>query len=181
MVIWVTGLSGSGKTTLCNALYALLKPRMPQLVKLDGDEIRAAFGDDLGHAEADRVRQIQRIQKISGMLAEQGLAVLVAALYAHPDLLAWNRANLPRYFEIYLKADLDFLRRRDSKGLYGKAELGVMRNVVGIDIPWHAPRQADLVIDAISAHAPKRLAAEVAEAIAGVSATPTGNTGTLVP
>jgi adenylylsulfate kinase-like enzyme len=169
MVIWVTGLSGSGKTTLCTALYALLKPRMPQLVKLDGDEIRAAFGDDLGHGESDRVRQIQRIQRISGMLAGQGLVVLVAALYAHPDLLAWNRANLPGYFEIYLKADLDFLRRRDSKGLYGKAERGAISDVVGVDIPWRVPGGADLVIDAVSAQAPDRLAVDVVKAVPAFS------------
>jgi adenylylsulfate kinase-like enzyme len=169
MVIWVTGLSGSGKTTLCAALYALLKPRVPHLVKLDGDEIRAAFGDDLGHAEKDRVRQIQRIQRISRMLAGQGLAVLVAALYAHPDLLAWNRSNLPGYFEIYLKADLAFLRQRDSKGLYGKAERGAITDVVGVDIPWHAPERPDRVIDAVSAGDPDRLALSVARSIPAMS------------
>ncbi len=42
MVIWVTGMSSSGKTTLCNALWATLKPNMPQLVLLDGDAVRAA-------------------------------------------------------------------------------------------------------------------------------------------
>jgi adenylylsulfate kinase-like enzyme len=165
MVIWVTGLSGSGKTTLCEAIYARLKPVMPHMVRLDGDDIRAAFGDDLSHVEADRARQIKRIQRLSGMLAKQGLVVLVAALYAHPDLLNWNRANLPGYFEVYLKADLDLLQRRDSKGLYRNTSRSEISNVVGVDIPWHAPRQPDLVIDAASAPAADRLALQVIDAI----------------
>lgn len=165
MVIWVTGLSGSGKSTLCNALYAALKPSLPHLVKLDGDEIRAAFGNDLGHAEADRVRQINRIQGMAKVLGEQGLIVLVAALYANPDLLAWNRANLPGYFEVYVKADLDLLQSRDGKGLYRGAKSGNIRNVVGVDIPWREPIGSHLVIDASDAPPPEVLAANVATAI----------------
>lgn len=165
MVIWLTGMSGSGKTTLCTAMHAVLKPRLPHLVKLDGDEIRDAFGNDLTHVEADRMRQITRIQRIAKMLADQGLVVLVAALYAHPGLLAWNRANLPNYFEVYLKADLDFLSTRDSKGLYQKAQRGELKDLVGVDIPWNEPQQPDLVIDASGAKAPNLLALDVLRAI----------------
>jgi adenylyl-sulfate kinase len=168
-VIWVTGLSGCGKTTLCDALHALLKPRMPHLIKLDGDEIRAAFGNDLGYAESERKKQIGRIQRIARMLADQGLVVLVAALYSHPELLAWNRANLPGYFEIYLRADLDFLAGRDLKGLYQKGRRGEMTDVVGVDIPWHAPQSADMVIDAAAQTPPDRLALDVVRAIPGMT------------
>jgi adenylylsulfate kinase-like enzyme len=165
IVIWVTGLSGSGKTTLCTALHGLLKPNMPNLVRLDGDEIREAFGEDIGHAEADRIRQIGRIQRISRILAVQNLAVLVAALYASPELLAWNRENLPGYFEVYLNADLALLRERDSKGLYRGAESGRITNVVGIDIAWQIPQHADLTLNAASGESPQRMAAIVLEAI----------------
>jgi adenylylsulfate kinase-like enzyme len=165
MVIWLTGLSGSGKTSLCAALHARLKPSRPALVRLDGDEIRAAFGGDLGFKEADRFRQIQRIQRIAKMLADQDMDVLVAALYAHPELLAWNRAHLPGYFEIYLKADVDFLARRESKALYARARRGEIADVVGVDIPWHAPAQPDLVIDAAAAPAPEALARRVLDAL----------------
>ena len=150
MVIWITGLSGSGKSTLCAAIRPRLQSLQPKLVMLDGDVVRAAFGDDLGYHEADRVRQIKRIQGVAKMLADQGITVLVAALYAHPDLLAWNRANLPGYFEVYLKTDIDFLMSRDGKCLYSRSRRGEISDVVGVDIPWHAPRHSDLVIDASS-------------------------------
>lgn len=165
MVIWLTGLSGSGKSSLAAALYALIKPARPALVRLDGDEIRAAFGGDLGFKEADRFRQIQRIQRIARMLADQGLDVLVAALYTHPELLAWNRANLPGYFEVYLKAEIDFVTGRDTKGLYARARRGEISDVVGVDIPWHAPACPDLVIDAATAPPPEALARQVLEAL----------------
>ena len=148
MVIWITGISGSGKTTLCEELHARLKPSISELVVLDGDLIRAAFGDDLGYAESDRVRQITRIQNIARLLSDQGLIVLVAALYANPDLLAWNRRHINGYFEVYLRVSLDTVRGRDPKGLYAKFDCGELREVVGLDIPWHEPERPDLFIDA---------------------------------
>ena len=146
MVIWITGISGAGKTTLADALFGALKPRHPTLVRIDGDEVRALFGDTLGFAESDRKVQIERIQKLAAMLDSQGMTVIVAALYAHPDLLAWNRENFSEYFEIYLDASLDLVRGRDPKGLYAKADAGDMKDVVGLDVPWHAPNKAHMTV-----------------------------------
>lgn len=165
MVIWLTGLSGSGKSSLCAALYSLLKPLRPALVQIDGDVIREAFGGDLGFKEADRIRQIRRIQRIAKLLVDQGVDVLVAVLYANPELLAWNRANLPGYFEIYLKAEMDFLVSRETKALYARARCGEIADVVGVDIPWRAPERPDLTIDAATAPAPEILAQRVLEAL----------------
>jgi|UPI000682CC03 cytidine diphosphoramidate kinase len=156
-VLWVTGLSGSGKTTLCQALWHRLKPSVPELVLLDGDALRAAFGASLAYDIDSRRVQIGRIQGLAQLLSGQGLHVLVAALYAADDLLAWNRENLPGYTEVYMKASLDLLRRRDSKGLYGNAT----KHVVGVDIPWNAPPTPDLTVDADLGEAPDRVAKAV--------------------
>lgn len=165
MVIWVTGLSGSGKTTLCNALWQLLKPHIPALVLLDGDVIRSAFGDDLGYREEDRIIQIKRLQNIAKMLAEQCLIVVIAAVYAHPELLRWNRQNLCDYFEVYLEACLDTVRHRDPKGLYARVAADEITNVVGVDIPWHAPESPDLVINTDNPDRPEILARRVVATI----------------
>lgn len=161
MVIWLTGLSGSGKTTLCQALYHQLKPHLPQLVVLDGDLVRSALNHDLGYTEADRMVQVKRIQGLAKCLSDQGLVVLVAVLYSHPDLLVWNRQHFTEYVEIYLEASLDALRRRDTKGLYAKALSVQMKDVVGVDIPWRPPTAPDLVIQNDDPEPPEELARKV--------------------
>ena len=45
LVIWVCGLAGSGKSTIGFSLYEALKEKNPNIVYLDGDELR----DLLGH------------------------------------------------------------------------------------------------------------------------------------
>jgi len=142
-VIWITGLSSAGKTTLSDLLVTKLRLRGYHVIALDGDAVRAAFGQNLGFDIDSRRTQIQRLQSLALLLSEQGCMVVVSALYSSRDLLAWNRAYLPNYTEVYLKASLDLLRQRDTKGLY---ESGV-ENVVGVNIAWNPPVNADLVFN----------------------------------
>ena len=61
--------------------------------------------------------------------------------------MEWNRKYFANYFEIYLNVPLELVKRRDPKGIYKKFEKGQEKNIVGIDIPWHEPKNSDLVID----------------------------------
>jgi adenylylsulfate kinase-like enzyme len=165
MVIWITGLSGAGKTTLMQAVAGEVKRDLRELVLLDGDAIRQLFGNDLDYRENSRVIQIKRIQRIAKFLSDQGLVVMVAALYAHPELLRWNRDNFDEYFEVYIQASMALVGARDSKGLYARAARHETENVVGVDIPWHPPTRADLVIDADSGESADVMAKRVIAAV----------------
>lgn len=158
MVIWMTGLSGSGKSTVADVIIEKLKPNMPELVLLDGDTVRELFGKSLDYSEKSRVIQVERLRTMAKLLAEQGLAVIVTVLYCHPDLMAWNRENIPGYFEVYMDTPLDVVKKRDVKGLYGKAARGEMPNVVGIDVPWYAPENPDLHIEGDNGDSPEAFA-----------------------
>ena len=165
MVVWVTGLSGSGKTSVCRLLFDALKPKMPDLVLLDGDALRDTLSTDLGFEEADRIRQIGRVQQLAKLLSEQDLVVLVAVVYARPDLLEWNRHHIQDYFEVLLDAPLDVVRARDPKGLYARITRGEMVNVVGVDLPWHQPKHPDIVLDPVRHRTPEDGAAAIARAV----------------
>ncbi len=165
MVLWLTGLSGAGKTTLCKALWTLLKPGLPELVVLDGDGVREMMGHDLGHDEPSRAKQVARLRSLAKLLSDQGHVVVVAAVYTRPDLTAENRRVLKGFFQVYLDTDLDAVKRRDTKGLYAAALEGRTKHVVGVDIPWHPPADADLVVRAASGEAPDVVARRVAAAV----------------
>ena len=89
-----------------------------------------------------------KLQVIVGIVASMAtlIFVVVAALSIFPELQAWNRKNIGSYFEIFLDPPRELIEQRDSKGLYAKARAGQSRNVVGVDIPFDPPPNADLVV-----------------------------------
>ena len=114
---------------------------------LDGDLIRELFANDVDHSVEGRRRNAERLSKLSHYLAGQEVNVVAAVLSIFPEWQRWNRDQIPDYCEVYLKASIDTLLRRDIKDLYRKALDGEIPNVVGVDIPFPKPENADLVID----------------------------------
>ena len=165
MIVWVAGLSGAGKTTLCEGVYGRIKPLVPEIVLLDGDSVRTAFASDLNHTEKDRWRQIKRIQGMTRVLVDQGLIVIIAVVYSHPEIQKWNRENLPNYFEVHLRASLDTVIERDAKGLYALAKEGKMPDIVGMDIPWNPPELPDLVLSTDDGTPPEVLQQRLIDAL----------------
>ena len=63
------------------------------------------------------------------ILDKQNCNVIVAALYSHPRLLSRNRKLFKNYFEIYLKANIEFLLGRELK-IYHQALKKKIKNVL---------------------------------------------------
>lgn len=147
-VFWITGLSGAGKSTAARNLADRLRNQRRQVICLDGDELRSVYGDGLAFALADRRALAFRHARLCRLLSSQGFDVVCATISLFHDCHAWCRRNLTHYHEIYLRASLDELRRRDPQGLYRRALSGERGDVVGVDLPAEEPRAPDLVIDA---------------------------------
>ena len=147
MVIWFIGLSRAGKTTLSKLLYKKLKPNNENLVLLDGDSIRNLFKNDIDHSLEGRYKNAERLSYLSKFLADQNIHVIAAVLSIFPEWQEWNRKNIKNYQEIYIKASMDVLQKRDKNNLYLNAREGKIKNVVGIDIPFPEPKNPDLIIE----------------------------------
>ena len=145
-VYWITGLSGAGKTTLGQELSRRLRAAGQRVIFLDGDALRSAIAEDLGHSAGERRRAAMRNARLCLLLAEQGADVVCATISLFYEVQRWNRENIPGYREIYLRVPMDELRRRDSKGIYASAQRGEARDVVGIDVLAEVPEAPDLVI-----------------------------------
>ena len=113
-VYFFTGLSGAGKTTLGGLFHQRLKAAKPNVVLLDGDEIRGAFGEDVGYTQEERLRWAQRIFRVCRLLSGQGIDVVVCSIAMYGSVRQWNRANIPNYKEIYVKASRDTLLQRNQ-------------------------------------------------------------------
>ena len=99
-VYFFTGLSGAGKTTIGGLFYRHMKARKPNVVLLDGDQIRPVYNEDVGYSDADRLRGAHRTFRVANMLAEQGIDVVVCSICMYSAVRDWNRENIARYREI---------------------------------------------------------------------------------
>lgn len=142
-VYWLTGLSGAGKTTIGRLWHEKLREQGETAVFLDGDELRQVFGDDLGFTEEDRRKSAMRNARLCALLARQGLTVVCCTISMFDDVRAWNRENIPGYFEVYVKVSMDTLRSRDQKGLYSRGD----RDVAGVHFQVEEPKCPDMILE----------------------------------
>lgn len=151
-VYFFTGLSGAGKTTIGGLFYRRLKATKPNAVLMDGDEIRIAFGEDVGYTPSERLRWAGRIFRVCKLLSDQGIDVVCCSIAMYESVRQWNRENIPNYKEIYIKVQKDTLLKRNQKGLYTTG-----KNVVGIDLPFDEPQTPDIVLPNDGDHTPLEL------------------------
>ena len=149
VVLWFTGLSGSGKSTLAHALEEKLFNMGFRTFVLDGDNVRHGLNSNLGFSEADRSENIRRISEVSKLMLEAGLIVMTAFISPFKEDRNEARALIAKdnFIEIYCKASMETCEKRDVKGFYKKARSGEIKNYTGIDSPYEAPDNPELIID----------------------------------
>ncbi len=144
-VIWLTGLSGSGKSTLAEKLTLFYKNQRLRVEHLDGDVIRSVF-PLTGFTKKDRDEHIRRIGYIGSLLERQGVIVIASFISPYREVRLSVRQMCHRFIEVYMATSLEECERRDPKGLYKKARLGLIHHFTGIDDPYEAPESAEIVI-----------------------------------
>lgn len=148
-VIWMCGLSGSGKSTLATALEKKLFAQKRLVYVLDGDNIRTGLNSGLSFSDEDRKENIRRIAEVSKLFVDAGVISINSFITPNADLRKMARETIGKenLIEVYVKASFEACMKRDVKGLYAKAEKGLVPQFTGKDSGFEEPTDSDLVID----------------------------------
>ena len=148
-VLWFTGLSGSGKSTVANATEKILHDMGLQTYILDGDNVRMGLNKDLGFSPEDRTENIRRITEVAKLFADSGSVILTAFIspYREDRDKAREIISTKDFIEVFVSADLSVCESRDPKGLYKKARAGEIKGFTGIDAPYEAPLNPELIVE----------------------------------
>jgi bifunctional enzyme CysN/CysC len=153
--IWFTGLPASGKSTVAVAVERALVESGEVAYLLDGDNIRHGLSDDLGFSPGDRAENIRRVGHLTRLFADAGvvaLASLVSPLKSDREIArALNDAAKLPFIEVHIATSLAECEKRDPKGLYARARAGELKGLTGVDAPYEAPEDPDLVLDTTGA------------------------------
>jgi len=149
VVVWFTGLSGSGKSTLAHSVEEKLHNLGCRTFVLDGDNVRHGLSSNLSFSDDDRKENIRRIGEAARLMMESGVIAMTAFISPFKEDRNLVRQLLPQgdFIEIFCKASLETCELRDVKGLYRRARAGEIKNYTGIDSPYEAPDNPELVID----------------------------------
>ncbi|HET6451941.1 MAG TPA: sulfate adenylyltransferase subunit CysN [Spirochaetia bacterium] len=149
-IVWFTGLSGSGKSTIANALERRLCALGYHTYLLDGDNLRHGLNRDLGFGPADRSENIRRAGDVARLMVDAGLIVLCAFVSPYRRDRDAIRASVEsgEFVEVHVATPLATCELRDKKGLYKRARAGQLKGLTGIDSPYEAPQDPDVLLDA---------------------------------
>ena len=143
-VYFFTGLAGAGKTTIGGLFYRRLKEKKPNVVMLDGGQLRRLSTNKYsGYSTEERRKGAFYNFEMCSMLADQGIDVVLCSISMYNDCRAWARENIENYREIYIRTTWETLYRRDQKRLYSSGT----KNVVGVDLLCEEPEHPDIIID----------------------------------
>jgi bifunctional enzyme CysN/CysC len=168
--VWFTGLPAAGKSTIAGAAEEHLVSAGRPAFLLDGDNLRHGLNGDLGFDEAARCENVRRTAHVARLLAESGTVALVSLVspYARDREEAaelHTAIDLP-FIEVFVDAPLELCEQRDPKGLYARARAGELCGLTGIDAPYEAPSQPDLVL-----HSGRETVQEAVERVMGALGT----------
>jgi len=114
---------------------------------LDGDVVRTNLSKGLGFSREDRDINIRRIGFVCNLLSRNEVVAIAAAISPYTSVREENRRLIGNYVEVYCKCSMDALVERDVKGLYKKALAGEIKGFTGVDDPYEAPENAEIVIE----------------------------------
>jgi bifunctional enzyme CysN/CysC len=148
--VWLTGLSASGKSTVAVELERRLVASGVPAYRLDGDNLRHGLNSDLGFGAADRAENVRRVGEVAQLLADAGMVAVASLISPYREDRDRVRAQhlaagLP-FVEVFIDTPIEQCEARDPKGMYAKARAGEITGFTGVDDPYEAPTNAELVL-----------------------------------
>jgi len=146
--LWLTGLSGSGKTTIAKIVSEKLHENRILTKVLDGDNIRLGINNNLSFSDDDRLENVRRTAEIAKLFVECGVVTICCLVSPTIKIrkLAKKIIGQSDFYEIFINTSLKQCKKRDIKGLYKKAENGIVKNFTGVSAPYQAPTKPILSI-----------------------------------
>lgn len=148
-VLWFTGKSGSGKSTIANLVDLLLTRSGAHTYLLDGDNLRHGLNRVLAFSDRGRTENIRRTSEVTNLFLDSFCILLTATISPFAD----DRENARKvivpfpFIEVFIDAPIDVCKERGRpKGQYLKHQLGVIKQLTGIDSEYQKPLQTEIYV-----------------------------------
>ena len=121
-----------------------------EVLSLDGDNIRSTIHNDFDFSPDNIKKNSLLIINLCLKKISQYDYIIVSVIAPFEETRKYARKHLGDFYvEIYVRASLKELVKRDTKGLYVKALKGKLNNLIGVDpnTPYQSPLNPSLVVN----------------------------------
>ena len=146
-------MSGAGKSYYSEYIKKILEKENLKVNIIDGDIIRDKYKIPVGFSFDEICNNNKNIANICKEEYKNFDVTIVSVISPYESV----RKQIKRLFEndlfyIYVHADIDSLKKRDTKGLYRKADIGLIDNLIGYSKKsiYEKPENADLILNTSS-------------------------------
>jgi adenylylsulfate kinase len=144
--LWFTGLPLSGKTTIANGVFEELQKLDIPIERIDAKDIRELI-PDIGYSRDERNQHLRRVGHLVKTLQNNAISTVASFVSPYKESRKALRTMVKNNIVIYIKADIETCKQRDTSGLYAKAMNGEYKNFTGISDVYEEPEHAELIID----------------------------------
>lgn len=144
--LWFTGLPLSGKTTIADAVYKELEKFDIPLERVDSKDIRELI-PNIGFSREERNRHMYRVGHLIKTLQNNSISTVASFVSPYKESRRTIRDMVKNNIVVYVKADVETCKKRDTKGKYEKALSGEYQNFTGISDIYEEPQHAEIVVD----------------------------------
>jgi len=126
---------------LAKKILPFIKKNYGPTIHLDGDTLRKIL-DLHGYSFKERLANSKKFTKISKLLTDQGVNVVFSLVGLMNRPRDWNKKNISKYIEIFIKSDVKKIIATNKKKIYRNK-----KNIVGINISPQFPKNPHIRID----------------------------------
>ena len=149
-IVWFTGMSGTGKSYYSKFIEEKLSNNNKQVNLIDGDVIRDRYKIKVGFEYNEICANNRNIARICEKEYKEYDITIVSVISPY-ELIRQEIKNRFQddFLLIYVYSDINSLKDRDTKGLYKKADMGLIDNLIGYSKKsiYEPPVSPDLTLD----------------------------------
>jgi len=149
-IVWFTGMSGAGKSYYSKFMEEKLNKYNKTVNLIDGDIIRDKYKIKVGFDYNEICDNNRNIAKLCDKEYKKYDITIVSVISPY-ELIRQEIKNIfeDDFLLIYVYSDINSLKDRDTKGLYRKADMGLIDNLIGYSKKsvYEPPVNPDLTLD----------------------------------
>ena len=114
ILFWITGLSGAGKTSLANSVKNKIKQQFGPTIVLNGDDLRRIFKLNK-YDQNSRLEYGKNYAKFAKFIKDQNINLIFTVVGMFDQIRSWNKKNIKNYVEIYVKASISKIKKKEQR------------------------------------------------------------------